>query len=199
MPGKTNPLTVAGFDVQGPVVLLGTPEDNPLIQFTKKERFLPYTPDATTFPGRGRGMLAWQRDAMGAGQESITLVAYDAAGMSEAVGTLYEATAGMEPLTHFQPPRAAAITAATKAPTAKERRSSGGCRCPTGNCHEGRRRPGPRGDVGRLAGADRGGRKDRLPAGDRAGDVRKTRRSCGPARRRRDGACQEAGGRRIGS
>ncbi len=52
-PGKTNSLTVAGFDVQGPVVLLGTPEDNPLIQFTKKERFLPYTPDAATFPGRG--------------------------------------------------------------------------------------------------------------------------------------------------
>ena len=37
-------LTMAGFDVQGPVVLLGTPEDNPLIQFTKKQRFLPYAP-----------------------------------------------------------------------------------------------------------------------------------------------------------
>ncbi len=101
-------------------MLLGTPEDNPLIQFTKKERFLPYAPDAATFPGRGRGMLAWQRDAMGAGQESITLVAYDAAGMSEAVGTLYEATAGIEPLTRFEPPRATSIAAAAKAPAAKE-------------------------------------------------------------------------------
>ena len=44
VPGKTNPLTLAGFDVQGPVVLLGTPEDNPLIQFTKKQRFLPTRP-----------------------------------------------------------------------------------------------------------------------------------------------------------
>jgi len=119
-PGKTNPLTIAGFDVQGPVVLLGTPEDNPLIQFTKKERFLPYSPDAATFPGRGRGMVAWQRDAIGAGQESVALVAYDAAGMSEAVGTVYEATAGMDPLTRFEPPRAALITAAEKAPAAEE-------------------------------------------------------------------------------
>jgi len=119
-PGKTNPLTIAGFDVPGPVVLLGTPEDNPLIQFAKKERFLSYAPDAATFPGRGRGMVAWQRDAVGAGQESVALVAYDAAGMSEAVGTVYEATAGIDALTPFEPPRATSITAAAKAPAAAE-------------------------------------------------------------------------------
>ena len=119
VPGRNNSPTIAGFDVQGPVVLLGTPEDNPLIQFVKKERFLPYAPDAN-FPGRGRDMVAWQRDAIGAGQESIALVAYDAAGMGEAVGTLYEATAGMEPLTPLQPPQATSITAATQGPAAKE-------------------------------------------------------------------------------
>jgi hypothetical protein len=57
-------------------------------------------------------MLAWQRDAIGPGQESIALIAYDEAGMSEAVGSLYEALAGLEPLTHYVPPRASSIAAA---------------------------------------------------------------------------------------
>ncbi|MHB1038464.1 MAG: hypothetical protein ACYC35_29205 [Pirellulales bacterium] len=64
-----------GFAVRGPVVLLGTPEDNPLIKFALDNNFLPYKP-GVAFPGRGRGMLAWQRDAVGYGQESIALVAY---------------------------------------------------------------------------------------------------------------------------
>jgi hypothetical protein len=104
-PGKDNPLTIAGFDVEGPVALLGTPQDNPLIAFVQQQRFLPYQPDAVTFPGRGRGMLAWQRDAIGPGQESVTLIAYDAEGMGEAVGTLSEAASGLEPLTKYALPR----------------------------------------------------------------------------------------------
>jgi hypothetical protein len=118
-PGKENAPGMAGFDLDGPVVLLGTPEDNSLIQFLQKERFLPYTP-GPQFPGRGRGLIAWQRDGIGAGQESITLVAYDARGMAEAVGTLYEFAAGMEPLTRFVLPRSNAIVPASQAKTAAE-------------------------------------------------------------------------------
>jgi hypothetical protein len=119
-PGKDNPVTVAGFDVDGPVVLVGNPEDNPLIGFTLQQHFLPYKPDKATFPGPGRGMLAWQRDAIGAGQDSITLIAYDAAGMGEAVGTLSEAASGLEPLTPFALPRTNSISAATMAAVVKE-------------------------------------------------------------------------------
>jgi len=119
-PGKENAVSLVGFDIPGPVVLLGTPEDNPLIQFIQKQRFLPYQPEVIKFPGRSRGMFAWQRDAVGAGQESITLVAYDAAGMSEAVGTLYEAVAGLEPLTRFEPPRASTVAPATRSAATKD-------------------------------------------------------------------------------
>ncbi len=88
-----------GFVVQGPAILLGTPDDNPLIKFALDRQFLPYTPKEHEFPGDGRGYLAWQRDAVGYGQDSLTAIAYDATGMNEAVGTLYEAMAGLDPLT----------------------------------------------------------------------------------------------------
>ncbi|MGD0092045.1 MAG: hypothetical protein ABSE73_19200, partial [Planctomycetota bacterium] len=42
-------------------------------------------------------------------QESLTLIAYDEAGMSEAVGSLYEAAAGLEPLTPLAPPTTNAL------------------------------------------------------------------------------------------
>jgi hypothetical protein len=115
-PGDGNPPALAGFAVQGPVILLGNPEDNPIIQFLLSERFLPYTPKADAFPGPGRGMLAWQRDGVGRLQESITLIAYDGAGMSEAVGSFFEAVAGIEPLTKWTLPQADALTPARKAP-----------------------------------------------------------------------------------
>ncbi len=51
------------------------------------------------------------------------LIAYDAAGMSEAVGTLYEAAAALDPLMGLDPPSVASIAAADKpalcAPEAK--------------------------------------------------------------------------------
>jgi hypothetical protein len=118
-PGKDNPISVAGFDVRGPVVLLGNAQDNPLIDFIQKQKFLPYQPDARSFPGPGRGMLAWQREAVGPGQESVTVIAYDADGMSEAVGTLAEWVAGMEPLTRLEPPQANHVTPATNTVTPK--------------------------------------------------------------------------------
>jgi hypothetical protein len=72
---------------------------------------LPYPP-GPDFPGRGRGYLAWQRDAIGPRQESITLIAGDAEGMAEAVGSLYEAVAGIDPMTRWTTPAASAVIAA---------------------------------------------------------------------------------------
>jgi hypothetical protein len=97
------------------VILLGNPDDNAIVKFLLQEQFLPYRPDQEKFPGVGRGMLAWQRDGMGPGQESITLIAYDEAGMQEAVGTFYEAVAGIEPLTRWSWPSLDGIVPATTA------------------------------------------------------------------------------------
>jgi hypothetical protein len=113
---RPNSPSQVGFDVPGPVVLLGTPQDNPLIDFLEKSRFLPYKPDATDFPGPGRGLLAWQRDGVGYGLESVTLIAYDTEGMAEAVGSLSEAVSGLRPLTRWKLPETNAVTAASKAP-----------------------------------------------------------------------------------
>ncbi len=114
-PGQAlNPAQV-GFAVQGPVVLLGSPEDNSLLKFALENDFLPYKPSKNGFPGRGRGYLSWQRDCVGLGQESVSLIAYDAAGMAEAVGSLYEAQAGLEPLTPLVLPATATVTPANKA------------------------------------------------------------------------------------
>jgi hypothetical protein len=110
-PGDRNPPILAGFNVRGPVILLGNPQDNALIEFLLKERFLPYAPDPASFPGPGRGYVAWQRDGIGPGQESLALIAYDEAGMAETVGTVYEAAAGLEPLTRYIVPETATIHA----------------------------------------------------------------------------------------
>ena len=86
-PGGGNPSLLAGFAVKGPVILLGTPEDNPIIKFLLDQRFLPYKPDAS-FPGPNRGYMAWQRDGVGRGQDSVTLIANDEAGINEAAAVL---------------------------------------------------------------------------------------------------------------
>ncbi|HUT35365.1 MAG TPA: hypothetical protein VNE39_17895 [Planctomycetota bacterium] len=113
--GKNSPAKV-GFAIQGAVILLGTPQDNPLIAHVEKMKVLPYPPKADEFPGRGHGYIAWQRDIIGHGQESIALIAYDAAGMAEAVGTLYEMVAGIQPLTPWRMPVTHSVAAATTAP-----------------------------------------------------------------------------------
>jgi hypothetical protein len=118
--GNNNPVALVGFAIQGPVVLLGTPEDNPLIKFLLDQRFLPYKPSKAELPGPGRGLIAWQLDGVGVGQESITLIAYDAKGMSEAVGTMYEMAAGIEPLTPLALPRRHTIAAAIRAQAVPE-------------------------------------------------------------------------------
>jgi hypothetical protein len=114
-PGAKNSPAKTGFALDGAAILLGTPEDNPLIATVAKLGFLPYKPGAD-FPGRSRGYLAWQRDAIGIGQESVTVIATDAAGLAEGVGTLFETAAGLEPLTPLLPPATAAVAVATKAP-----------------------------------------------------------------------------------
>ena len=110
--GTENPPVHVGFDIPGAVVLLGTPEDNPLIKFMQDQDFLPYKASAT-FPGRGRGYLAWQVDALGFQQESIACIAYDDAGMNEAIGSLYEVAVGIDPLMPLDPPVTAIVKAAT--------------------------------------------------------------------------------------
>jgi hypothetical protein len=111
---KNNPALV-GFAVRDPVILLGTPEDNPLTKALLDWRFLPYVPKKGELPGPGRGLVAWQRDGIGAMQESITLIAHDAAGMAEAVGTMYEMLAGIEPLTPWTLARESSVVPATSA------------------------------------------------------------------------------------
>jgi hypothetical protein len=115
-PGADNPVANTGFAVQGHVILLGNPEDNALIKFLNDNKFLPYAPKAGAFPGAGRGMMAWQRDGVGHGQESVTLIAHDADGLGEAVGTFYEAVAGLDPLTKWALPEKDSLTGARSAP-----------------------------------------------------------------------------------
>ena len=111
------------FDLPGPCILLGSPDDNPIIAFltekcvaglmTKTANALPYMPVSDVFPGRGRGLVAWQIDAVGHDLESLTCVAYDAEGMREAVGTLFEAASGLQPLTDGVLPASSRIAVAT--------------------------------------------------------------------------------------
>ncbi len=115
-PGADNPPGHAGFAVTGPAILLGNPQDHPIIDYLSRQKFLPYATSAADFPGVGRGLVAWQRDGLGRGQESIALIAYDEAGMAEAVGSYYEAVAGMDPLTRWVLPDDHSIAAATSAP-----------------------------------------------------------------------------------
>jgi hypothetical protein len=124
---QPNPISVVGYDLQGAAILLGTPQDNPAIAHLERYNFLPYKLGVPSprggegkgegdFPGRARSLLAWQRDGVGMDQESVTLIAYDDKGMAEAVGSLYEAVAGLDPLTPWQPALRNSVAAATKAP-----------------------------------------------------------------------------------
>ena len=47
---------------------------------------------------------------IGKGQESVTVIAHDAEGLSEAVGSFYEAVAGMDPLTPWILPTASSVS-----------------------------------------------------------------------------------------
>jgi len=120
MGGKNSWTGPGGFDVPGPALLLGTAEDNPLIRANLPSPApytgtLPYLP-GPDFPGPGRGYLAWQLDVVRQGMESITLIAPDALGMDEAIGTLFEIMAGLSPATPMTLPSSCSLKAATQAP-----------------------------------------------------------------------------------
>lgn len=112
--GEGNHPMSVGFAVSGPAILLGTPEDNAIIKAIQDSKYLPVTPKAGEVPGRGRGLVAWQLGAIGARQESVTLIAHDPVGMDEAIGTFYEAVAGIEPLTPWTLPVDAEIGVAAQ-------------------------------------------------------------------------------------
>ena len=118
-PGRENNPRSVGYDLPGPSILLGTPQDNPLISHLVtpiggiRKSVLPYPVDEK-FPGRGRGFVAWNYGALGHDLESVICIASDAEGMSEAVGTLFELAIGIDPLTRFALPTGNTITGATK-------------------------------------------------------------------------------------
>lgn len=117
-PGAGNAPLQVGFAAQGPVILLGNPADHPIIKFLDEQKFLPYKIEPNYVPG-DRGLVAWQRDGVGKGQESIALISFNEEGMNEAVGTFYEAVAGFDPLTKWVLPEQATSTPARSAPTLK--------------------------------------------------------------------------------
>ena len=114
-PGDANYVGQVGFAINGAAVLIGNADDNAIIKFVQAMKFLPYQPKKDDFPGRGHGMVAWQVAAIGREQETLSLIAYDADGMAEAVGSTYEALAGMDPLTATDPSGQATLTQVTTA------------------------------------------------------------------------------------
>jgi hypothetical protein len=113
-PGAKNNPVIVGFDVRGGVILVGNPDDNPVIASLQQQKLLPYQPKKDEYPGNGRGTIAWQLDGVGLGQESIALIGYDKEGIGEAVGTFFEMFAGLEPLTPLRLPTAGTISSANK-------------------------------------------------------------------------------------
>jgi hypothetical protein len=112
-PGTDNSPTLVGYNLPGPTVLLGNAADNPLIKWMEQNNVLPYKVTAT-FPGTGRGLLAWNLMALGHDIESVACIANDAVGLNEAVGTLYALGIGMDPVTPLVLPTANSIIPAGK-------------------------------------------------------------------------------------
>jgi len=111
-PGKDNSPQLVGWDLKNPVIVVGTPEDNVMIRhLAQGNRYmLPYRVNAT-FPGKGNGMVAWNLQALGHDVQTLACIAYDAEGMSQAVGTLFEIMAGLDPLFPLALPSSATIEA----------------------------------------------------------------------------------------
>ncbi|HYE05979.1 MAG TPA: hypothetical protein VEL07_10730 [Planctomycetota bacterium] len=103
----------AGWDLPGHAVVIGHPESNPVLARIADAGVLPY-PISAAMPGPGRGYVAWQRDIIAHGVESITLIGEDERGLSEALGTFADAVAGMRPLTRLIAPEESTVLAATR-------------------------------------------------------------------------------------
>jgi len=106
--GRDNPAYAVGWDLPNPTIVLGTPEDNVMLKYMAQSRVLPYAV-GPTFPGRGNGMVAWNIQTLGHDVHALVCLAYDAEGMSQAVGTLFEIAAGLDPLFPLALPSSATI------------------------------------------------------------------------------------------
>ena len=121
--GGTNgtPLT-NGFDLPGPAILIGNARNNPVLAVVAQPKkwhpempsLMPYEP-SEFIPGPGRAMIGWHMYPIGRRLETVSLLANDAEGLSEAVGTLMEVVAGLQPLTSLAQPSRSNVVAATKA------------------------------------------------------------------------------------
>ena len=93
-PGDGNLPGLVGYDLTGPIILLGSPTDNPLIAELERQNVLSYKLSAAV-PAPGRGYISWERDVLASEIETVSLIARDEAGLSEAVGSFYEITCGL--------------------------------------------------------------------------------------------------------
>lgn len=104
-----NIVDAAGALPDGPVVLVGNPDDNSAIAAIIKAGAITPTLDKASYPGPNNGLIGYFANKPGA--EIAYAIGYDADGLKQAVGSMYEATAGMDPLTTFVLPGLSTITA----------------------------------------------------------------------------------------
>ena len=106
-----------GYNLSAPAILIGNPQDNPLIKRLADAKVLPYPLNAN-FPGPARGMVAWNVMTLGHDVEVIACIGNDEAGVAEAIGTLFTMGVGLDPLTPLNMPQSNSITPAkTAVPT----------------------------------------------------------------------------------
>jgi hypothetical protein len=92
-----------GYNLPLPTILLGNPDDNPIIRRLADAKVLPFAL-ARDMPGPGRGMIAWNLMTLGHDVEAIACIAGDEDGLDEAIGTLFTLATGLDPLTPFALP-----------------------------------------------------------------------------------------------
>jgi hypothetical protein len=105
---------VVGYNLSGPTVLIGNAADNPLIAALQARNVLPFKVSAV-FPGPGHGLVAWNLMSLGHDIESVALIADDADGIAEAVGTAFQIGIGVDPLTRYVLPASSTVSAASVA------------------------------------------------------------------------------------
>ena len=110
---RSNP-AVVGYNLSGPTVLIGNAADNPLIAALQARNVLPFKVSAV-FPGPGHGLVAWNLMSLGHDIESVALIADDADGIAEAVGTAFQIGIGVDPLTRYVLPASSTVSAASVA------------------------------------------------------------------------------------
>jgi len=110
-----------GYDLPGPAILIGNAKNNPVLAVVAQAgQWHPDFPGLMPYrlrefvPGPGRGMIGWQLYPIGRRLETVALVANDAQGLGEAVGTLFEIVAGLEPLVSAAFPATSRIAAANR-------------------------------------------------------------------------------------